>query len=57
MLIETFYNVDYFELGEEETLDLIVKNNNGIAETVVEDEYEETSYMMESSSISIEGIL
>ena len=51
-------SLDYFEVSEEEALDLALKYNKGIVEIVLEDEYEEsnyeeTSYMMESSSLSL----
>ena len=50
-------SLDYFEISEEEALDLALKNNKVIVEVVMEDEYEEseyeeTSHMMESSTIS-----
>ena len=35
---------DYFELSEDEALDLSLKNNKGIVEIVLEDEYEESDY-------------
>ena len=58
-LIETLGSLDYFELSEEEALDLTLKNNEGIVEIVLEDEYKEsaskeTSHMIESSSISLD---
>jgi len=57
-LIETLGSIDYFELSEEEALDLALSNNKGIVEIILEDEYEEihceeASYMMESSLISL----
>ena len=53
-------SLDYFELGEDEALDLALKNQ-GIFEIVLQDEYEEsdyeeTSHMMESSSISLDEL-
>ena len=56
-LIEAFCILEYFELSEEEALDLNPKNNKGIVEIILEYEYkesdyEETSHMMESSFIS-----
>jgi len=50
-------SIDYFELNKEEALDLVLKNNKGIVKIVMEDEYEETSHMMESSSISFGNLL
>ena len=49
---------DYFKHSEKETLDLAMKNNRGILEKVLEDEYEksdyeETSHMMKSSLNSL----
>jgi len=44
-------SLDYFEISEEEALDLALKNK-GTVEIVMEDEesdYEEMSHMMESS--------
>ena len=57
-LIETLGSLDYFELSEDESLDLTLKNNKGIVEIVLKDEYEESDYegtnhIMESSSISL----
>ena len=51
-------SLDYFELNNEEALDLILKNNEGMVEIVLEDEYEDTDYektshIIESSSISL----
>ena len=51
-------SLDYFEISEEEALDLALKNK-GTVEIVMEDEesdYEEMSHMMESSWISL-GVL
>jgi len=50
--------VDYFNLSEDEALDLSLKNNKEIIEIILKDEhkesdYEETNRMMESSSISL----
>ena len=50
--------LDYFELSEEETLDLALENNEGIFKIVLEDEYEEsdyekTSHMIKSSLINL----
>ena len=58
-LIETLGSLDYFEISEEEALDLALNNHKGIVEiTIDEDEYEETEYeesshMMKSSEISL----
>ena len=57
-LIETLGSLDYVELNEEEALDLALSNNKGIVEIIIDSEYEEsdyeeTSHMMESSSISL----
>ena len=51
-------NLDYVELSEDEALDLALNTNKGIVEIMLDNEYEEsdyekTSHMMESSSISI----
>ena len=44
-LIETLGSLNYFEIGEEEALDLSLNNNKGIVEiTIDEEEYEETEY-------------
>ena len=56
-LIETL-GLDYVELSEDETLDLTLNNNKGIVEIILDNEYEEsdyeeTSHMMESSSVSL----
>jgi len=59
MLIETLGSLDYFEISEEEALDLTLNNNKGIVDVTIEEEeyeetdYEETSHMMENSSFSI----
>ena len=60
-LIETFRSLDYLEISKEEALDLALKNNKRIVEVVIKDEYEEsdyeeTGYMIESSSISLEDL-
>ena len=57
-LIETLGIIDYFELSKEEALDLALSNNKGIVEIILDNEYEasnyeETSHMMESSSVSL----
>jgi len=57
-LIETLGSLDYVEISKEEALDLALNNNNGIVEVVTEEEYtetdyEETSHMMERSSMSL----
>jgi len=58
-LIETLGSLDYFEISEEEALDLALNNNKGIVEITrdeeeyEETEYEESSHMMESSAISL----
>ena len=52
-------SLDYFEISEEEALDLAQNNNKGIAEITIDQEayeetqYEESSHMMESSAISL----
>ena len=51
-------SLDYVELSEDETLDLALGNNKGIVEIIEDNEYEEsdyeeTSHMMEGSSISL----
>ena len=57
--IETLGSLDYFEISKEEALDLALNNNKGIVEiTTGEEEYEETeyeksSYMVESSAVSL----
>ena len=48
----------YFELIEDEALDVGLNNNKGIVEIILDNEYEESDYeetrhMMESSSISV----
>ena len=57
-LIETLGSLDYIKLSEDEALDLAVSNNKGIVEIIMDNEYEEsdyeeTSHMMESSSVSL----
>jgi len=57
-LIETLGSLDYVELSEDEALDLAVGNNKEIVEIIEDDEYEEndyeeTSHMMESSAVSL----
>ena len=57
-LIETFGSPDYVELSEDEFLNLALNNNKGIVEIILdskyeESDYEETSHMMESGSISL----
>ena len=37
-------SLDYFELTEDEALDLALKNNKGIVAIVLEDKYEESNY-------------
>ena len=51
-------SLDYVEFSEDEALDLAVNNNKGIVEILMDNEYEEsdyeeTSHMMTSSSISL----
>jgi len=41
-LVETLHSLDYFELSKE-ALELAIKNK-GIAEIILEDEYEESNY-------------
>ena len=55
-------SLNYFEIRQEEPLDLALNNNKGIVEVVMEEEYketdyEETSHMMESSSINLDDLL
>ena len=57
-LTETFRSLDYVELSEDKALDLALSNNKGIVGIILDNEYEEsdyekTSHMMESSSISL----
>ena len=57
-LIETLGSLHYFDLSEQEALNLVLKNNKGICKIVLEEEYEEsdseeTSHMVEMSSISL----
>jgi len=57
-LIETLRSLNYVGLSEDESLDLALNNNKGIIEIILDNEYEksdceETSYMMESGSISL----
>ena len=56
--IEILGSLDYVELSEDETLDLAQVNNKGIVEIIKDNEYEEsnyeeTSHMIESSSVSL----
>jgi len=56
--IKALESLDYFVLSEDEALDLAQKNNRGIVEIVAKDEYEEsdyeeTSFSIKSSSISL----
>lgn len=44
MLIETLGCLYYFELSEDEALDLALKNNKGIVKIVLDDEYKDTNY-------------
>ena len=57
-LTETLGRLDYAELRKDEALDLTVNNNKEIVEIIEDNEYEEsdyeeTSHMMESSSVSL----
>ena len=50
--------VNYFQLCKQGALDLVLNDNKGIVDIILEDEYEESNYeetthMMESSSISL----
>ena len=50
--------MDYVELSEDEALELALSNNKEIVEIILDNEYEENdheeiSYMMKSSSISL----
>jgi len=40
-LIETLGSLNFFEFSKEEARDLTLRNNKGIVEIVIEDEYEE----------------
>ena len=51
-------SLDYVEISEDEVLYLALNNNKGIVEIILENEYEEsdyeeTSHMIESSSVSV----
>ena len=46
-------SLDYVKLSEDEALDLALSNNKGIVEIILDNEYEETSHMIESSSINL----
>ena len=57
-LIKTLGSLDYVELSKDEALGLALNNNKGIVEIILDNEYkesdyEETRYMMESSSVSL----
>ena len=52
-LIETLGSLDYVELSEDGALDLALSNNKGIVEIILDNEYEETSYMMENSLLAL----
>ena len=54
-------SLDYVELSEDETLDLALGNNKGIIEIIKDNEYEEsdyeeTSHMMKSRSVSLSDL-
>ena len=54
-------NLHYFAFSEKKALDLAPKNNKGIVEIVLEDEYEEsdyeeTSHLMKRGSISLRDL-
>ena len=56
--IETLGSLNYVKLSDEEAQDLVLKNNKGIVGIGLKDkykqsDYEETSHMMKSSSISL----
>ena len=56
-LIKTLRSLDFVEHSEDKALDLALSNNKGIVEIILDNEYEEsdyeeTSHMMESSSIN-----
>jgi len=60
-LIETLGSLDYVEHSEDEALELSLSNNKGILEIMLDNEYEashyeETSHMMDSSSISLDDL-
>ena len=54
-LIETLGSSEYFEINEEEALDLALNNNKGIVEITIEEEeeidYDEASHMVETLSL------
>jgi len=57
-LIKAVGSLDCFEISKEEALDLILKKNKRIIKIIIEYEYKEsdyekTSHVMESSSISL----
>ena len=57
-LIETLGSLDYVELSEDEPLELVLGNNKGIVKIIEDNEYEESDYeetspMMKSSSVSL----
>jgi len=57
-LIETLGSLDYVELSKDEALDIALSSNKGIVEIILdnkyeESDYEETSLIMETSSISL----
>jgi len=54
-------SLDYVELSEDETLDLVLNNNKGVVEVIMDNEYEESNYeeishMLESSSVSLSDL-
>ena len=49
-------SLDYVELSEDEALDLTLNDNKEIIEIILNNEYEETSSMMESSSVSLDDL-
>jgi len=57
--IETLGSLYYFEINEEEALNIALNNNKEIVEMTIEEEeyeepdYEEASHMIENSSISL----
>ena len=51
-------SLDYVELSEDKAVDLALSTNKGIVEIILDNEYEEsdyeeTSHMMESNSVSL----
>ena len=53
-------SLDYLEISNDEALDLALKNNKGIVKITIDEkeetDYDDTSHMMESSSISVSDL-